>query len=99
MQTPRGIDNNGVISARNRLIYRVRTAPDGRGRQLVWEFFLELPRQFVRRLLGRPAAKPIRTLVGGYSDAIRVLPRLVSAEYDRRRWREYLESLDWPGEI
>lgn len=86
------------LIVRNRIIYRVRTAPEGRGRQLVIALLRELPRQLARGLLGRPAAKPVRTLIGGYGDALRLLPRLLSAQRDEQIRREYFEAIGWPLE-
>jgi GT2 family glycosyltransferase len=86
------------LIVRNRIIYRVRTAPRGRARQLAVEVFRELPRQLARRILGRAAAKPIRTLLGGYSDALRLLPRLMAIQRDERARKEYFEKIGWPSD-
>jgi N-acetylglucosaminyl-diphospho-decaprenol L-rhamnosyltransferase len=81
---------------RNRIIYRVRTEPRGRLPQLARELFVELPRQFARRVLGRPASKPLGVLLGGYWDAAKVGHRLVSARVDEAAFRRYLKALGWP---
>ena len=80
---------------RNRLIYGVRTAPQGRIISLGRELFVELPRQLARRLLGRPAAKRVGSLLSAYGEALRLLPRLISDERDERLRREALKQLGW----
>jgi hypothetical protein len=81
---------------RNRIIYRVRTAGKRRLRQLGREVLVELPRQLARRLLGRPASKPVAVLLGGYWDIAKIIRRLISANYDQRQWCTYLTEIGWP---
>lgn len=81
---------------RNRIIYRVRTAGKRRLRQLGQEVLVELPRQLVRRLLGRPASKPFAVLFGGYWDVAKIICRLLSTSLDEHIWRAYLADIGWP---
>lgn len=95
-RTPEAESRRQRQIVRNRIIFRVRTEPRGRLAQLSREVFIELPRQVARRVLRRPASKPLGVLFGGYWDAAKVGHRLVSARVDEAAFRRYLKELGWP---
>lgn len=84
------------LIVRNKIIHRLRESKRMRFFQLISEIFSDLPRQLVRALLKRPAAKDVFILLGGYWDALQIGRRLILSDYDQKLAKNYFEQIGWP---
>ena len=81
---------------RNQVIYQLRTVSKHRLGALLKYLVMSFPRNLARSLFRRPSAKPLLPFLLGNWDLLCLLPRLVSRNYDRKQWEQYLKNVSWP---
>ena len=80
---------------RNKTIHKIRNEPGSRlfstCKHLVWGGLL----QILRSILGTPSSSPIWSAILAYLDLIKVMPRLLSREIDKKEWHQFLQQIEW----
>lgn len=81
---------------RNRMLYQFREGDGPYGSKLVRRFVFDFPRRLARGLVGTPSSQPPLITIRAYADLLALGRRVLSRRADQKRWKEYLNEIDWP---
>jgi len=84
-----------ALSLSNRALLTCRRNGSKRWRLAARFFLIELPRRIAAGFLARPGAPSLKAVLIGYLRLARILPRLVSSNYDQSCFDNYLIKIGW----